>query len=301
MKSSTWLLATMAITCALGAAGAADKPSATAAGPADVLARSTPSDWRAVDPQNTLYMELGSGRVVMELTAAFAPVHVTAIKKLVRQHYFDGLNIVRAQDNYVVQWGDEENKRSLGGVSATAPAEFSRTLDRAASFRALQDQDVYASQVGFIDSWPVARDPGKSQEWLTHCYGMLGVGRDTKPDSGSGAELYVVIGHSPRQLDRNVALVGRVIQGMELLSTLPRGTADLGFYARPEQYVPIHSIAIAADLPADQRVPFEVLRSDTPLFGDYLNAVRSRRQEWFVEPTNRLEICNARVPVRVRH
>lgn len=297
MKSSMGLLAVTVLACA---AGAADKPAATAATAQDVLARSAPSDWRPLDPQNTVYMELASGRVVLELAPTFAPIHVTAIRKLVRQHYFDGLNIIRAQDNYVVQWGDEEGKRSLGDVSATAPAEFLRPLDRAASFHKLQDPDVYAPQTGFIDSWPVARDAGKSQEWLTHCYGMLGVGRDTKPDSGSGAELYVVIGHSPRQLDRNVALVGRVIQGIELLSTLPRGTADLGFYAKPEQYVPIRSITIAADLPAAARVPFEVLRSDSPLFPDYLNALRSRRQEWFAEPTNRLEICNARIPVRVR-
>jgi peptidylprolyl isomerase len=289
------LLATLALACTTGAAAT---PPASSASPQEVLARSAASDWRAVEPQNTLYLELASGRVVLELAPAFAPIHVSAIKTLVRQHYFDGLNIVRVQDNYVVQWGDEQNKRSLGGVSPTAPPEFVRPLQREASFRRLQDADVYATQVGFIDSWPVARDPAKGQEWLTHCYGMLGVGRDTKPDSGSGAELYVVIGHSPRHLDRNVALVGRVISGMELLSRLPRGTADLGFYAKPEQYVPIRSISIAADLPVEQRVAFEVLRSDTPLFTEYLNALRSRRGEWFVEPTNRLEICNARVPIR---
>jgi peptidylprolyl isomerase len=154
--------------------------------------------------------------------------------------------------------------------------------------------------VGFIDSWPVARDPAKGQEWLTHCYAMLGVGRDTSPDSGNGSELYVVIGHAPRHLDRNVSLTGRVVQGIELLSSLPRGTGPLGFYEKPEQNVPIHSIAIAADLPADKRMKFEVLRSDTTLFGDYLSTLRSRTAEWFAEPTNRLEICNARVPVRIR-
>jgi peptidylprolyl isomerase len=290
------LCAALAVACV---AWGADKPKPTPSGQ-DVIGRSVPADWRAVDPDNLVYMELPSGRVVLELAPGFAPIHVTAIKKLIRQHYFDGLNIIRAQDNYVVQWGDEEGKRSLGGVSPTAPPEFLRTLDKTASFRPLQDADTYAPQVGFIDSWPVARDPAKGQEWLTHCYAMLGVGRDVKPDSGSGAELYVVIGHSPRQLDRNVALVGRVLQGIELLSTLPRGTADLGFYAKPEQYVPIRAISIAADVPADKRVQFEVLRTDTPLFTDYLNAMRSRRTDWFVEPTNRLEICNARIPVRVR-
>jgi peptidylprolyl isomerase len=295
----TWMLLGAALAWA-GMVYGADKPAPAPTGQ-DILTRSAPGDWRPVDPENTLYMELAGGRVVLELAPSFAPIHVTAIKQLVRQHYFDGLNIIRSQDNYVVQWGDEEDKRSLGGVSPTAPPEFLRPLDRAASFHPLQDSDTYAKQVGFIDSWPVARDPSKGQEWLTHCYAMLGVGRDVKPDSGSGAELYVVIGHSPRQLDRNVALVGRVLQGMELLSTLPRGTADLGFYAKPEQYVPIRSITVAADLPADKRIPYEVLRSDTPLFSDYLIAVRSRRTEWFVEPTNRLEICNAKIPVRIKH
>jgi peptidylprolyl isomerase len=298
MKPSMLLLAMLGVaSTSLPAAS----PSASSASPSDVLARSGASDWRLVDPENTLYMQLKSGRVVMELAPAFAPIHVAAIKKLVRQHYFDGLNVVRAQDNYVVQWGDEENKRSLGGVPPTAPPEFLRSLQGSASFRPLQDADVYAAQVGFIDSWPVGRDPAKGQEWLTHCYGMLGVGRDTKPDSGSGAELYVVIGHSPRHLDRNVALVGRVLSGIELLSTLPRGTADLGFYAKPEQYMPIQSITVTSDLPVNQRVAFEVLRSDTPLFSDYLNAQRSRHADWFVEPTDRLEICNAKVPVRIRH
>lgn len=270
--------------------------------PQDVLARSSPSDWRALDPENTLYMELPGGRVVIELAPQFAPIHVTNIKKLVRQHYFDGLVILRLQDNYVAQWGDPDgetdHKRSQGGIAATAPPEFLRPLQPAASFHPLQDQDVYAPQAGFIDSWPVGRDPAKGQEWLTHCYAMLGVGRDSSPDSGNGSELYVVIGHAPRHLDRNVSLAGRVVQGIELLSSLPRGTGPLGFYEKPEQQVPIRSVSVAADLPADKRVKFEVLRSDTALFSDYLTTLRSRRGEWFAEPTNRLEICNARVPVR---
>jgi hypothetical protein len=79
----------------------------------DVLARSAPADWRALDPDDTLYlyMELPAGRVVIELAPQFAPGHVANIKALVRAHYFDGLNIIRVQDNYVVQWGDPDGKR----------------------------------------------------------------------------------------------------------------------------------------------------------------------------------------------
>ena len=67
---------------------------------------------------------------------------------------------------------------------------------------------------------------------------MVGVGRDLDVRSGSGAELYVVIGHAPRHLDRNVALVGRVVKGMELLSGLPRGGAEMGFYTKAEAPLP---------------------------------------------------------------
>jgi peptidylprolyl isomerase len=281
-----------------GATPAADRHPPTAASPSDVLARSAPSDWRALDPENTLYLELPAGRVVVELAPQFAPGHVANIKALVRAHYFDGLNIIRVQDNYVVQWGDPDGKRETGTALRPGPPEFFRPLQHAAPFHALQDRDVYAPRVGFIDSWPVARNSATGQEWLTHCYSMLGVGRDTAPDSGSGAELYVIIGHAPRQLDRNVTLTGRVVRGMELLSSLPRGTGDLGFYEKPEQYVPIRSITVAADVAPEQRIDLELLRSDAPIFADYLRALRSRTAAWFVEPTDRLELCNARIPVR---
>ena len=284
---ATWLLMPVAASAA-----------AVAESPKDVLARTAPSDWRGLDPENTLYLELDSGRVVLELAPLFAPRHVANIKTLVRQHYFDGLSILRLQDNYVAQWGDPDDKRDLGAAAHTLAPEFSHPYAHEPAFNALPDGDVYAPQVGFIDSWPVARNPKTHQEWLTHCYAMLGVGRDNAPDSGSGAELYVVIGHAPRQLDRNVTLVGRVVQGIELISSLPRGTGNLGFYEKPEQYVAISAVRVAADLPVQQRTDLQVLRTDAPIFHDYLKSLRSRATDWFVEPTDRIELCNARIPVR---
>src|SRR5687767_412620 len=71
---------------------------------ADVLAQSTPADWRTLDPENTLYLELASGRVVIELAPQFTPLHSENIRKLVAEKYFDGLAIIRSHDNFVVQW-----------------------------------------------------------------------------------------------------------------------------------------------------------------------------------------------------
>src|SRR2546428_3834613 len=117
--------------------------------------------------------------------------------------------------------------------------------------------------------------------WLTHCYGMVGAGRDAAADSGGGTELYVTIGHSPRHLDRNVTLWGRVVQGIELLSSLPRGTGPLGFYEKPEQRLLIKTMRVAADVPVAERIAWEVLRTDAQIFQELIESRRNRQEEWF--------------------
>jgi hypothetical protein len=58
---------------------------------AQILSESKRSEWRRPDPENLLVMHLPSGRVVMELDPAYAPLHVANIRTLVRERYFDGL------------------------------------------------------------------------------------------------------------------------------------------------------------------------------------------------------------------
>jgi peptidylprolyl isomerase len=266
---------------------------------ADVIAASTSADWKSLDPQNTLYLELPSGRVVIALNPTFAPKHVANIKALVHEHYFDGTAIVRAQDNFVVQWSDPGNTRPLGGAQKTLDAEFSRTANDLA-FTLLPDTDSYAPEVGFVDGFPAAREPRTHLAWLVHCYAMVGVGRDNDVDSGNGTELYVVIGQAPRQLDRNVALVGRVVAGMEQLSTLKRGTAALGYYEKPEERTAIYSIRLAADVPEAERSHLEIMRTDTRTFADLVESRRNRRDEWYKVPAGRIDVCSVPLVVRPR-
>ena len=283
------------------AAGAAATPTGTKKPmtTAEVLAASSPSDWRAIDPQNTLYMDLPLGRVIIELAPQFAPHYVANVEILARQGYFNGLWIERVQDNYVTQWGDPDSKKSIGNAQRTVAAEFERT-SRGVAFFPLGEPDTYAPEVGFSDGFPVALDPKLGRAWLIHCYGMVGAGRDNDVDSGGGTELYAVIGQAPRHLDRNVTLLGRVVQGMDLLSSLPRGTGALGFYEKPEQRIPITSFKVAADVPESQRVPLEELRTDTQTFADFIEARRNRHEEWFKVPAGHVDICNVPIPVRTR-
>ena len=288
-------------TLAAGAAGAAvEKQLPAKPTVADVVKASKSGDWRALDPENTLYLHTAAGRVVIELASAFAPSHVANIKTLVRENYFDGLAIIRSQDNYVVQWGeaDEKHPKPLKTAKAKLAGEFTVPTGSTGQFTRLPDRDGYAPQVGHSNGFPSARDPKTGRAWLTHCYGMVGVGRDTDSDSGSGASLYAVSGHAPRHLDRNITVVGRVVSGMSLLSTLPRGPAPMGFYDKPEQKVAILSVKVAADVPEAERSKLEVMRTDSAAFKAAVEAQRNRGGPWTKVSAGYVELCNAPIPVR---
>jgi peptidylprolyl isomerase len=295
-----WAVALAASAC-MSAAHAVEAPATaqTTKKPltvADVLAASTPADWRQIDPQNTIYMDLPSGRVIIELAPQFAPHYVANVETLARQGYFNGLWVERVQDNYVAQWGDPDAKKSVGNAQRTVAAEFERT-SRGLSFMPLAEPDTYAPEVGFSDGFPTALDPKLGRAWLIHCYGMVGAGR---VDSGGGTELYAVIGHAPRHLDRNVTLLGKVVQGIELLSSLPRGTGAMGFYEKPDQRVTIKAFKLASEVPEAQRTALEELRTDTQTFTDYIDARRNRHEEWFKVPAGHVDVCNVPIPVRAR-
>ncbi|MBB1059785.1 peptidylprolyl isomerase [Lysobacter spongiae] len=289
--------------CAAGAspARAQDEAATPYRSMGEIIEASSPSDWRRPDPANTLYLELDSGRVVIELAPGFAPRHVANIRTLAREAYWDGMSINRSQDNFVVQWGDPDGEsdhpRSLGSADARLPAEFDRP-SKGLAFHALPDPDGWAPQTGFAEGFPAARDPEEGRAWLAHCYGMVGAGRAMEADSSNGSELYVVTGQSPRQLDRNITVVGRVIEGIELLSVLPRGTGPLGFYEEAGQRVPIRAIRLASEVPDAERSAIEVLRSDTPLFDELVEARRNRRDEWYKRPAGHIDLCNVPLPTR---
>ena len=288
------------------------KPAAAAPAPrtaADILAQSPDADWRGLDVENTLLMDLqtgqagqsSTGQVVIELAPRFAPRHAANIRTLARTGFYDGLAIVRVQDNFVAQWGDPNGDdaalaRPLGTADARLPAEFSVAL-KGLPLTRLPDVDGWAPLTGFVDGFPVAADPKTGQAWLAHCYGSVGAGRSDAVDSSTGAELYAVIGQAPRALDLNITVVGRVLKGIELLASLPRGGPNMGFYDKPEQRTGITRVRLLADVAAAERPALQVLRTDSKTWGALLDA-RRNRSGWFVHSPKHIEICSASVPTR---
>ena len=267
--------------------------------PSNVLKNSSADDWRTPNQNNLLHLQLESGEVIFELATDFTPQHIENIRKLIAIKYFDDLAIIRSHDNYVAQWGDPnaetDKAKSQGNAKKELDMEFFKAL-KDIEFTKIISRDAYADSVGFSKGFAVAMDSDKA--WLTHCYGSLGVGRGMAANSGNAAELYVVTGHSPRHLDRNVTLIGRAISGIELLSSLPRGTGSLGFYETPEEAVTINAIRLGSELSEADQSNFEILRTDTETFNKYVQSRTTRLHEWFLEQTGKIEVCNVGIPIR---
>jgi len=320
------------ILAALLAAPPAQSAAAQAAGrrapsplaPSEIVAAAPKGDWVAIAAADLLVMELAPDaarrprRVVIQLMPApFSQGWIGNIRKLAAAKWWDGTSVNRVQDNYVVQWGDASEKKELpAGLGDVPESEYVSPIDPmllkeiGAGRRAYGDarpmvsvsRDTYADGANFERGWPLAYSwidrAERSSRWPVHCYGMVGVGRDLPPNTGTGAELYTVIGHAPRHLDRNIALVGRVIEGIEHLSSLPRGTQALGFYKTAAERTPIVSIRMATDLPAAQQPRFEYLSTESDSFARYADARANRRDDFFIRPAGGADICNVPVPVR---
>jgi peptidylprolyl isomerase len=285
----TGVLIVMAL--ALTAADEAPAPS-----PQEIVDTAPASAWTTIPPEDLVVMKLADGaEVAYQLAPEFAPIHVANIRQLVRSGYFDGAVILRVQDNYVVQWGrPDEDTTQPQGIEKTPPAEY-EVKGTPGNFKALPWRDAYAAKTGHIASWPAATEGGAT--WLVHCYGMIGVARGNSPDTGDATQLYTIIGHAPRHLDRNLAVVGRIVSGMDVLADRPRGSEALGFYKTDPERVKIVSAKMAADMGAGAP-SWQVMDSRSPTFDSLVKARASRSGAFFVKPANALDVCNAQAPIR---
>ncbi|MBH9553508.1 peptidylprolyl isomerase [Inhella gelatinilytica] len=274
--------------------------------PAEVLAAAPADAWRTPAAENVVQMEVqlatGAQPILFELAPRFAPQHAANIRALVREGYFDGLAILRVQDNFVTQWGDAAEGSEARALPASAqaklPAEFSAAL-LPLPFTPLSETDGWAETNGFVDGFPVAADRAKNKAWIAHCYGVIGAGRGNEADSSNGSSLYAVIGHSPRTLDLNITVVGRVLKGIEHLAALPRGASAMGFYGGGESRPPLLRARLLADIPETERPTVKVLRDDTPTWTEWV-AARRHRTGWFVHNPGRVDLCSTQAPVRIQ-
>ena len=300
------------------------------ASPSSIVAAAPAGDWVTIAADDLLVMELAPDaagrprRVVIQLMPVpFSQGWVANIRVLARTHWWDGLSVNRVQDNYVAQWGDADGEsahpkplpaglRTMteGGYTSLLPPQAQGAIEEQTAARELllragasdvepprSRRDPYATATWFWKGWPLGFTPPE-RAWPVHCYAMVGVGRNLSPDTGTGAELYAVIGHAPRHLDRNIALVGRVVEGIEFLSSLPRGTEALGFYKTAAERTQIWSVRLASELPVGEQPRLQYLSTESASFAAYANARANRHDAFFIWPAGGADVCNIPVPVR---
>jgi cyclophilin family peptidyl-prolyl cis-trans isomerase len=274
---------------------------ALAAAPVSAIAQTTPlpsdaatEDWRDIPDDEIMVITFADGRqVFVRLATRFAPGHVSNIRKFIQERWWDGASVYRVQENWVTQWGDATEKKALPPtILPRPPAEFEIGSFQPA--QRLTKSDGYSAASGMTaDGWPIASD-GKVA-WLTHCYSSVGVARDSLPDTGTGAELFTPIGQSARRLDRNYTVVGRIVEGMQFMSAMPRSEAAMGVYATEGERTPIASVRLASQLPEDDRPRFQYRATDNER---YAALIQLREKPAAPTVATGVEVCDLPVGVR---
>lgn len=268
--------------------------------------------WNPLEPDNTVYLELQEGTVVIELNPVFAPKTVKHLKELMEEQFYRGLSFYRVIDGFVAQAGDESDlDESQQGTSLKAEFEINWPLKpedkeeakawQPMSWTLVQKEDMFAPFTGFIDGFPAARDQKKAgKAWLTHCPGTVAMARSNDPDSG-GADFYIVIGQAPRYLDRNLTVFGRVVWGMDVVQRIKRGPSlENGIIEKDLERSWIKRMRLASSVDSDERLNIWVADTNGKGFENVLKQRRNRKDKFFHHrPPKVLDICQVPVPVRL--
>ncbi len=278
------VLWSLAVLCALISTqpGAAEEPS-----------------WRELNPENTVFVEMPAGPVVIELNPAFASETVKQFKQLVEDRFYDGLSFYRVIDGFVAQGGDGSDLGELSNVPLL-DAEFEIDWNEEFNYVQVQSPDMFAPETGIIDGFAVARDPSRDQVWLTHCPGIVAMARNDNPDS-SRTDFYIVIGQAPRYLDRNMNVFGRVVYGMNVVQLIKRGpTLGNGIIQDETASTRIRKMRLAADIPEGERLKAYVMDTSSRGFKSLLESRRNRKQKFFYnKPPKVLDVCQVPVAGRI--
>lgn len=287
IKKPLWTM----LCCCLSLSAAANEVTKVRA-PSTIIAKANEQSWRKLDLENTLLVELNTGTAVIEMNPTLAPNHVDNTKKLIRSGFYEGLNFYRFVEGFVAQGGDMSGDKKVVSGSRSIPSERYKQTQKPIDIVTVSDNDGYAKRTGFLNGFAVAQNEQGTQTWQTHCPGALGMARETALDSG-GTEFYVVLGHAPRYLDRNITVYGRVISGLEHFLQLSREPKKEG-----TPFNPIKSIQVASDVKTSKAHHLRVLKTNTAEFKELIAARKNRPEDWFVETPNFVDVCNVAIPTK---
>jgi peptidylprolyl isomerase len=156
-----------------------------------------PAAAQKTDPENTLYMDLKDGRVVIQLLPDIAPKHVERVKILARKGFYDGVPFHRVIEGFMAQGGDPTGTGTGGSGLGNLPAEFTRT-----------------------------------RKFLR---GTVGAARTNDPNSAD-SQFFIMFAPAPN-LDGQYTIWGQVVSGMEFVDHIKRGGGANGMVSSPDKIV----------------------------------------------------------------
>jgi peptidylprolyl isomerase len=266
----------------------------------EVVASVSDADWRDVDPENTIQITTDYGTFVVEMAPEFAPLHVAQIKTLARQKFYDDITFHRVIDGFMNQTGDPRGDGTGDSSLPDIKAEF--------TFRRAPDMPVVlvgqamsrAGEVGtgFYKSFPVATKPasqailtkdGKVDAWGLHCPGTTSMARGGH-DVNSGNSQFFLMRAEYTSLNTQYSIWGMTVWGNEDLTKIKVGTKG-----ETEGFVPdrMNTVRVAADLPEDERIPVQVMKTSSRSFDNYLKTLK-------LENGTYPKACDIKVPSRLK-
>lgn len=253
-------------------------------------------EFRVVDADNLVNMQLDTGNVLIELIPEAAPKHVAQFKQLIREGKYNNQTFYRVIEGFVAQGGLNLPDDDKSVPTLPMESEFSLPPNQ---FTEAQTPDMFAPVTGFYQGFAVAAQSKLDKAWLTHCPGTLAMARGNEPDSGS-SDFYFVIGQAPRYLDRIMTIFGRVVDGFDAIQSISRGRAsNNGIIADEGLRTRIKSVQVMSDLPLPERPLVEVIASNTESFKAMLESRKHRTHPFFyVTPPAVLDVCQ--IPLQVK-
>src|SRR5271165_449145 len=147
--------------------------------------------------EDTIYLDLKQGRVVIQLFPDLAPKHVERIKTLAREKFYDGTPFHRVIEGFMAQGGDPSGSGTGGSKLPDLKAEF--TTER------------------------------------KYLRGTCGMARTGNPDSAN-SQFYIMFAPAPH-LDGQYTIWGQVVAGMEFVDQIKRGSGAGGTVGDPDRIV----------------------------------------------------------------
>jgi peptidylprolyl isomerase len=294
MKRTLLLAACVAALAVTAAAAPKAKAPAAAAPPPAAAAPSSPgpADWRTPDPNNVLVIDTNKGRIVVEMIPEVAPLHVTQIRALAHENFYDGQRFFRVIDKFMDQTGDPQNNGQGGSSKPNIPAEF--TFRRGSDLPFVMAADQTVAEIGFLKSLPVESQSmalsamtkdQKVTAWGLYCQGVMGMARDDNPDSGNSQ--FFLMRYPYPSLERKYTAWGRVISGLDVVRAIKVGEPVEDPQDRMEH------VRLLADMPEASRPKVRVIDPAGPWFKAQIGRVRGAKGADFTA-------CDVDIPAEVK-